>query len=266
MQPYLENIIKINTESSNLLAGNLDLHLHKKFNAFSMQFFSLNILHRIVFYQRSLNPLLKELDANTAFEFPIALLLRAACMDILQYGYMMQCLDSLPLEKTTTGSFQKDIQPKIVESLQSIYCGNLKNQIYDWKCLKEKGVIQEVDLDLLVKTLNQKFFSYFPDESPTKCKSLSAREIFKQLKEDSKYDVFSDAFFYYSYYSKFEHFGILSYEYSKPAVQGCEDPLSKILHISAILLKVSQIGLSFLMSGEEVNSKYDNWIDGLLIN
>lgn len=259
-----EKIIKINTESSNLLAGNLDLHLHKKFNAFSMQFFSLNILHRIVFYQRSLNPLLKELNTNTAFEFPIALLLRAACMDILQYGYIMQCLDSLPLENATPDSFQKDIQPKIVESLQNIYCDNLKNQISDWKCLKDVGELSDANFVLLVNNLNQEYYSYFSGDSPESCKSLSARDLYKKLKQNKKYDIFSDMFSHYAYYSKLEHFGILSYSYATPSVKSLDDILFRVSHIMVVMMKVSQTGLMFLDAEKNELLKYNEWLDEIL--
>lgn len=259
-----ENIIKINTESSNLLAGNLDMQLHEKFNAFSMQFLSLNILHRIVFYQRSLNPLLKELYTNEAFEFPIALLLRAACLDILQYGYIMKCLDSLPLENATSDSIQKDIQPKIIKSLQNIYCDNLKNQISDWKCLKDVGELKNMDYELLISNLKQEYYSFFPGDSPQNCKSLSARDLYKKLKQNKKYDVFSDLFSHYAYYSKFEHFGILSYSFTRPSVKSLDDLLLRVSHIVVVMMKVSQIGLMFLSADRNDLLKYDEWLDKLL--
>lgn len=264
MNRTIENIIKINTESSSLLASILDSHRYKKFKAFSMPFYSLNILRRIVFYQRSINPLLKELEVNIAYEFPIAILLRSACMDILQYGYMMQILDNLPWEEANEDVIQDVIRPKIVDTLQSIYCDNLKNQVWDWEALKDVGELSQAELDLLVNHLSEEYYSFYPGEDPKNCKSLTSRDIYRKLKQSKKYDLYSNLFYYYSYFSKLEHFGILSFEFTKSNENKRPELYQKIKHIVSSFLEVIQIGLIFLGIEVSETKRFDEWIDELI--
>jgi len=264
MATSFDNIIKINKESSLFLSQIADSYRNKKMDRFFIQFYTLNIIRRIVFYQRAIIPLIYELNKNINFEFPIAILLRAACLDILQFGYVIKALDEVKIDSNNP-------QPHIIPDYtdfkkitKSIYCDNLFNQLSDWKTLKDADTITDSDLKLLTEKMYRDFPEYFPESNGKKCKSPKTRDIFVILRKDNKYDLFSDVFYYYSYYSKLEHFGILSYVYSKSENTNLTEAFNKIKHISYTFLKVSQRGLLFLKREDFDVKKMDEWIDELL--
>jgi hypothetical protein len=261
IEQNIDQLIRINKESSGELATLLDSFVDHKFKAHSMQFYSLNILYRIVFYQRGVLPLLIEFKSNSSYELPIAIILRAACLDILQFGYIMKCIDNTLLVDSKSLNENAISHENISKALNDIYYSNIKYQISDWKCMKDTGRISQEQYDSWESELTEQFSAFISEE---KSNPLNAPKLFKTLVQHKKYWIYSEAFIDYAYYSKLEHFGILSYTYAINDPKSTKIAIQRISNLSVTLLFISKTGLGFLEVPKETLTKFDTWMNEIL--
>jgi len=252
------NIIKINDDSHIFIANILDSYLGQRFDPLFIKFFSLNIARRLVFIQKGISPHLTDVGTKPQLELPIGILLRTACLDILQYGYIIKCMDEIKIGNPP----QPDVIPdysNIENEFKKIYSENIKNQIEDYKALKATGTISNEEFDNIEKQYKEEFSWLLTDENKS-VKAKRSRAIFKVLKEEKKYDVFSNVFEDYSYYSKLEHFGILSWYFTIPDKENIPIILHKIKRNIMTILKTYQICFVYLQRDEKDIAVIDEWL------
>lgn len=264
MNLQLQNIIKCNAESMVFISKINDSYMGQKFDPLFIQFYTLNILRRLALIQKGINPLLNDLESNPNLELPIGILLRSACLDILHYGYIHKCMDEVEINEKNPSPDVIPDYTKFKSELAKVYSDNLKNHLDDDKALKEVGIISEEEYNERAELIKNEYFWLLnnKNEFPT---SGSARHIFKTLKVNSKYDIYSDTFRFYSYYSKLEHFGILSILLTTREHYKTNDFISRINVILMTILNIYGFGLIHLQRDEEDLNKINEILDRLVI-
>lgn len=257
-----QNIIDCNAESMVFISKINDSYIGQKFDPLSMQFFTLNILCRLTLIQKGVDPLLREIESNPNLELPIGILLRSACLDILLYGYIHKCMDEVEInEKNPSPNVIPDFT-KFKFELAKVFSDNLKNQLDDDKLLKEVGIINEEEYNDRVELLKTTY-PWLLDNNKFPI-SGSARYIFKTLKSNSRYEIYSNAFRFYSYYSKLEHFGILSFLLTTSEHYKNNDSISRIYVLLMTILNTYGYGLIYLQRDEQDLNKIDEILKKLL--
>lgn len=254
-----KKLVRINEESQIFVANVLDSYLGRKFDPLFIKYYSLNIAQRLVFIQKGINPHLKDVEAKPQLELPIGILLRTGCLDILQYGYLVKCLDEIK----TNDPPKSDVIPdysSFKSELRKVFSGNIKNQLADIKALKDTGIISGEDYDNVKQAYNVEFPWLLNDKNEFE-ETKSARKIFKILKANPKFDIYSNVFEDYSYYSKLEHFGILSSLYTIPKEENKIKILTRIKRIIMTILKVYQISFVFLERDENDIAVVEEWLN-----
>lgn len=256
-----DNIIKINDNSHIFVAKALDSNLGQRFDPLFIEFYSLNIVRRLVFIQKGISPHLKGVETKPQLELPIGILLRTACLDILQYGFIIKCLDEVKIENPPRPNVIPDYSD-FKNTLRKVFSGNIKNQIEDDKCLRDVGVLREDEFLRRKKILENKYY-WLLSENKEFLDSLPARKIFKSLRSSRKYDNFSCTFEDYSFYSKLEHFGIFSWIYTIPDKDTLPIILHRIKRNLMSILHVYKISFVYLQKDEKDIGVIDEWLSQL---
>ncbi|MBU1008573.1 MAG: hypothetical protein KKD74_00420 [Bacteroidetes bacterium] len=256
-----KKLVRINEDSHVYVAKVLDSFLGRKFDPLSIQYFSLNIARRLVFIQKGINPHLIEVEAKPQLELHIGILLRTACLDILQYGYIVKCLNKVK----TNDPPRPDVIPDYTSfksELRKVFSGNIKNQLEDIKALKDTGIINDAEYTNVKQAYNVEFPWLLNDNNEFE-DTKPARKIFKNLRENRKFDIYSNVFEDYSYYSKLEHFGILSSFYTIPREENKIQIMTRIKGILVTILKVYQISFAFIERDENDIAVIEEWLEQL---
>jgi len=255
-----QNLIKCNTESNAFVSGVLNTYSHQKFDPPYIKFYTLNIFRHLVYIQKGIGPLLKEMNNYPDLELPVGILLRSACLDILQYGFIHKCFDEIKInEKNPSDNVIPD-HTQLKKELRKIFSGNIKNQIDDDKALKDTGEINDTELNERIEFYKRKFYWLLSEDNNFE-DSYLARKIFRILKQNSKYDIYSNVFDNYSYYSKLEHLGILTWVYTTTSNYREIDVFKRLKSILITIIKVYQIGFAFLQREKSDIDKMDGLID-----
>lgn len=255
-----KDIIEINTNSSNFIAQITDKYSDQKFDPLFIQFYTLNIFRRLVFIQKGINPHLQNIEFSPQLELPIGILLRAVCFDVLQYGYIIKYLDEVNISETPNPEVIPDYS-RFTNELRKIFSENIINQEKDYKALSEVNMINEEEFVLLRNEYINKFNWLIPENKHKFEKSKSIRDIFRCLKLNSKYDNFSNVFIDYSYYSKLEHFGILSWAYTTPQQNNFRMDLHRIKRVLMTIIFVYKFGLVYLQRTEDEINKMEGYLN-----
>jgi hypothetical protein len=256
-----ESLIKANSDSSLFVGKILDSCLGQKFDPLFIQFYSLNIARRLVFIQKGINPHLKDVETKPQLELPIGILLRTACLDILQYGFIVKCMGEIKTNDIPQSGVIPDYS-SFKNELKKIYSGNIKNQLDDIKALKDTGIISNEEYMSIAQSYKVEFAWLLNDKDEFE-DTKTARKLFKILKVNPKFDIHSNVFEDYSYYSKLEHFGILSSLFTIPKEDNEIQTLTRIKRILMTILKVYQINFAFIERDENDVAVLDEWLEQL---
>lgn len=259
MENRLDSLFLINKESNTYVSEILNSYMGKKINPISIEFFTLNILRHLVYIQKEVSPLLVDLDKNPHNELPIGILLRSACMDILQFGYISKCIDEVELISINGHNEQVPDCDKLNDEIKKFFSGNIKNQILDERVLLEEKILDKKTFDESLRDYKERY-QWLSTENEAFDDTLSGRKLFKELRKSQKYFMFSSAFIHYSYYSKLEHIGILTWTYTISPLYDSKLVIFRIIEILIYVIHVYKVGFIFLERSENEIKE----IDGLL--
>lgn len=176
-------------------------------NDYAIKYFmAINYLERFVTTLRSVNILLRQYEKNTSVETSIGLIIRASLLDFMNVLY-------LSTYHPDRKEFNKKIEILVSDQIDKTF-----------KYLKLIRSINEISQDDYIRALEE-FCTQFPtlfDNSTIdhnkperklkhKNKLLSATILFNRIRGHEKTREFSSAYYYYLYYSKYEHFGIITH-------------------------------------------------------
>lgn len=172
-------------------------------------FMHLNFLERFTSCLYGIYPLMKEFRANRWVEMGIGLTLRASLLDFMTLLY----LDSYKSEGTVE---------EFEDKLTSFMCDTISNTLKYSKVCKDVGVLDIQEYESVINDLYNSYNALFkPGEGPNIEKPESSLigvrfatpvEQFKRIYQQQLTKNHAGVYDAYIYYSKYEHFGIVTYD------------------------------------------------------
>jgi hypothetical protein len=180
-------------------------------------FIYINYVERFTFMLESVNLLLGDYSRNGNHETSIGLILRTGLYDFMMASYLGTYLVDLEQNKDEQSESEYDNQ------LTSFAADHLRNNIAHVKHLRRLGAIEENEFRTIINNMKLSFEVFFEagdidygsPEKMLKGNRLTLKEVHERLFKhriitsafpDKKFDVYD----IYTYYSKYEHFGIMT--------------------------------------------------------
>jgi len=216
-----------------------------------LKFVFINYLDRFTYSLDSINILLRSYEKNPNIETSIGLIIRTSLLDFMTVSYMrVHYSDISPNDNVAKEKFD--------EVFNSLLVDHINNTFKYVKLAKNVGFINDIEktetIDSLYHTYNFLFKTKIvdydnPGESLISQKFITSREIFIKLVSHSL--TKSDAHVYdmYMYYSKYEHFGIVTHFLQR---QGVNVDFSAMIQSLTFVVKGLGLSMGFLSSLPDV--------------
>ncbi len=168
-----------------------------------------NYLERFIFNFEAITLLLKEYLSKPTMEHSIGMLVRSSLLDFLTIQYL------------TSYGFDKADEKTFIKIGNSILCDHIHNT---FKYYKITGTDIGIEFKEEVDNIRALFPFLFNDEpinynEPGKNliggRLSSTTDMYNRIKVNPMTKRFAKVYELYSYYSKYEHFGILSHHFQK---------------------------------------------------
>jgi len=205
-------------------------------------FMYINLLERFTMHLNGINLLLKQYEKSPNLEGAIGLIARAGLLDFMLISYL--------------SSYQADIghgsDPKgeiYRQEINKVLCDQLHYTFKFIKATKNIGLINDDDYKSVIESSVHNYSFLFSDmtidyQNPEKKllaqETISPNRLFKRIHSHSLTTKFSLIYDLYTYYSKYEHFGIMTHFLQR---QGIEIDLERIF--AAIHYLIKGIGATF---------------------
>lgn len=157
----------------------------------------------------STNILLRHYKEKRNVETSIGLTFRASLLDFMTVVYFGTYEQEINVEKPET-------QEKFDEVLTNFICDQLKYTIKHIELVYNSQIITFAEYSNMIKNFYDKhnaFFTHFDEKNLCTClkgKKFSVINVFNRIHQDKKLKHFSSVYDYYTFYSKYDHFGILT--------------------------------------------------------
>jgi hypothetical protein len=168
-----------------------------------------NYLERFIFNLEATNVLLKEYLTKPSMEHSIGMLIRSSLLDFLTIQYL------------TSYGFDKVDENSFIKIGNSILCDHIHNTFKYYKITEvDTGIEFKEEVDNL-RALFPFLFNDEPINYSEPAKNLiggrlsTTTDMYNRIKVHPKTKKFAKVYELYSYYSKYEHFGILSHHFQK---------------------------------------------------
>lgn len=170
-------------------------------------FARINYLERFTHNFEAINILLREYKDKPNIETSIGLTIRASLLDFITIAY----LDTYIMDGN---------QAKVDEVFEGLIADQMHNTIKYLKLSRDTGLITNEDYKKAIENCWYTYNFFFIDkivdyDNPEKklisSKLKSPTQYFKRIQNHSGTKPFSKAYDLYTYYSKYEHFGILTH-------------------------------------------------------
>ena len=211
-------------------------------NPISIEYISYELVKRLALLIKSTNKFIDEFIENTEYELPLALIIRPALLDGINYLYI---LDNHPQYSDRC----KNDDTQKVELLIKQYLGNniIKNKYENEFLISnfENFTKDIYDRNIkYLKEIDEKLFNSNIFENPKDYKFPSTNEIIKNLDNRLK-GLYEPSYMNYCTYGKYEHFGILTIIMNFAGKDSKEDKtlilLSSIYTINTIIKQCLEI-------------------------
>lgn len=211
-QARLKSIIEINDK-----AFKIALKAYRRFpnGDYDLNTFCwLNFLERSTFNLEAVNVLIGQYQTKPSMEHSIGLLVRSSLLDFIINVY----LASYYIDKNDSHLF--------TERLNGVLCDHLHNTFSNLEMVKNEGVLTQEQFNNSIDRLKMEF-SYLFKESPIdyanpgrnlvigRDKIDSVKGMYKRINAQIDTKKFGRAYDLYQYYSKYEHFGIMTHYFQK---------------------------------------------------
>lgn len=215
----------------------------------------INYLERFVFNLDSINLLLRNYKLKPNVETAIGLIIRASLLDFMTITYLSTYQADIKSESDKEGK----------EKFNKQFDGLISDQIYNTikylKLTRDTGLITQADYKMAIEnswlTYNFVFTDTIVDyENPEKKlisrEHKSPKELFTRIHNHQLTKKFSIVYDLYTYYSKYEHFGIMTHFIQR---QGLDNDFTTM--ITAMKYMVRGIGASFAFLSYPTNKLMD---------
>lgn len=185
---------------------------------------------------KNLVQLLRILENDSSIDYSITLLLRAALLDTHFVFFLVACrynyLSEIQISETTEHKLDENIEievnqveteiSKIIEKeVEKMYISQLKFYFKDILRIKDNGFFTEEQYNQTIKAIINRYRFCFQDEinhtnplgSLKTTEYTSPQKMYHEIQKFHKgYGLSYD---YYSIFSKVEHFGVLTYQFTR---------------------------------------------------
>lgn len=182
---------------------------HNKDLSYPHEFSLTLFLERFSDNSRSLSILIKSLNIYPNIETSIGLILRSSLLDFLTINYLIII-------------FETKGEDAYLEELNKLMFDNIARTVKTLKTYWDYGYINKTEYEELILSLKLKYSHYITILKIKDIESISGRkklltpiQLFTKIQLNSKYKKNSYAFELYDWYSKYDHFGILSYAFPR---------------------------------------------------
>jgi len=203
----LKLIIQLNTEFIN--AANMTKDKIPEADYPLVDFVFIGFFNRFIDTLVSTTILLQHYKDQRNVETAIGLTLRASLLDFLVSVY----LGSYELEVDKT---KPETEKKFDEVLSNFICDQLRYTIKHLELAYKGHIITHEQYSKGLKNFYDKhhvFFKRFDENNLSSClkgKKFSITDVFNRIHQDKRLKHLSEAYDYYTFYSKYDHFGILT--------------------------------------------------------
>jgi hypothetical protein len=175
-------------------------------------FFFINYLERFTFSLDNINILLRQYKHKPSVDTSIGLILRACLLDFMTITY----LSTYFMEIKSNGEGKE----KFDKQFNSLVSDHVLNAIKYLKLCKDSGFISEVEYKEAIKNNWETYSFLFSTETVdyvnplSKLNSqdyISPKELFTRIHNHSLTKKFSQVYDLYTYYSKYDHFGLMTH-------------------------------------------------------
>lgn len=203
----------------------------------------INYLERFVFNLDSINILLRQYKTKPNVETAIGLVIRASLLDFMTITYLSS------YQADIKSKDDKEGEAKFDKQFDGLIADQIYNTIKYLKLTRDTGLITQADYK---KALENSWHTYnfvFTDtvvdyDNPEKKlisrEHKSPKELFTRIHNHPLTKKFSIVYDLYTYYSKYEHFGIMTHFIQR---QGLDNDFDTM--IAAMKYMVRGIGASF---------------------
>ena len=179
--------------------------MHNKKLSFPDKFCLAIFLERYSDNSRSLSGLIKSLNLYPHIETSIGLILRCCLLDFIIINYLV-------IVAKTKG------KASITKELYKLLFDNIANSVFVLKTYRDTKYLSKKDYKIRIDSLKSQCSNYLTaleiedlESIPNRVKFPSPIKMFRKVQLDKEYKKNSYAFELYDWYSKYDHFGILSY-------------------------------------------------------
>ncbi len=225
-----------------------------------LDFVFIGFFNRFIDTLVSTNILLQNYKQNRNVETAIGLTFRASLLDFMTLVYF--------------GSYELDIDDskpetnkKHEEVLTNFVCEQLRYTIKYWELVYKSRVINDKEYSLALKNFyetHKVYFTHFDEKNLSAClkgKKYTNTDMFNRIHQDKKLKHLSNVYDYYTFYSKYDHFGILTNSMQDMSIT---DEFSRIRYCydyiyQGIIITVLKLGDKFpslLPYGDELQKTY----------
>lgn len=199
-------------------------------------FMFINFLDRFTTHLFSINILLRYYEKNPGLETSIGLIARAGILDFMTITY----LSSFQVDIGSPADPKGEIYRKEVDK---IMCDQVNFTFKFIKEAKNTGLITEQEYNTVIESSYQNYSFLFTDQDVNyqnpeskliARKTISPNQLFKRIHAHPLTSRFSMIYDLYTYYSKYEHYGIMTHFMQR---QGVDIDLERIFGAIQYLIK-----------------------------
>lgn len=226
-------------------------------------FMFINLLERFTVHLFGINLLLKQYGNNPALEQPIGLIARAGLLDFMIITYISSYQADIGYEADPDGSRYK-------QQLNKILCDQVQYTFKFAREAKKSSFISAGEYRQVVESTVHNYSFLFTDnviadyEKPEakllEQKTISPVQLFKRIHSHSLTNKFSMIYDLYTYYSKYEHFGIMTHFMQR---QGVDVDMERIFGAIHYLIKGMGATFRYLSAPKNVLEAEINELDKL---
>lgn len=219
MDKFSENTKILIEESVQLLSeiSQIGLNTHEKFSSDNFDFetfFYLAYLERFKFNISCVSVLLKNIQEHPYLETSIGLTIRATLLDFMIITNLLSYKADIKSEKDIDGL------NKYKNEFDSVIADQMWNSIKYVKTAKNTGIINAIEYKRIIDNIwiqyGNLFISETPDYEAPESKLIttvfkSAKQYFMRIHNHAIVKEYSNSYDLYIYYSKYDHFGIMTH-------------------------------------------------------
>lgn len=210
-----------------------------------LPFTYINFLGRFTFNFDSINILLRQYKVKQNVEISIGLIIRACLLDFMIVTY---------LSTYHADSTSQESEDNFDKQFDGFIADQIHNTIKYLKVTKNTGLISQTDYRAAIESLNHTYKFLFKDEiidyenPENKLISKefkSPKYLFMRIHSHPLTKKYSKVYDYYTYYGKYEHFGIMTHYIQRQGIDNDFETMTVALKYMVLGMLTTMTLLSF---------------------